>query len=137
MAHLVGPIVIFLQEKFLANVETSNPLKKCYLLFKWNYFKILAGFCQDFMRFPGLKRLFFLCFEKARETSENVNNFVEYIFFGFSGFLLAQKKNTFSPGKCVKSFQICRDFRKRPLSLKKSTFWIYLFIRWFSHNFQY
>ena len=80
---------------------------------------------QVFVKFLWIFRasnVLFLCFGKARETSENVNNFVEYIFFGFSGFLLAQKKNTFSPGKCVKSFQICRDFRKRPLSLKKSTF---------------
>ena len=55
---------------------------------------------QVFVKFLWIFRasnVLFLCFGKARETSENVNNFVEYIFLGFSGFPAAQKQHIFGP----------------------------------------
>ena len=64
------------------------------LLFKWNYFKILAEFCQDFMHFPGLKRVFSV----LRESQRNLRKCKQLRWIHFLSVSLAfsqHRKTTF------------------------------------------
>ena len=103
MAHLVGPIVIFLQEKFLANVETSNPLKKCYLLFDRKLFQNLGRILSRFYAISRPQTFFSV----LRESQRNLRKCKQLRWIHFLRFLwlsLSTEKKVVFAGKTHEIF---------------------------------